>query len=100
MGVVYKACDTHLDRTVALRVILLGAAAARRRRTHRRHICTLHDVGREVDTDFLVMEFLGGQTLAARLTKVALQRAQTLEYTIQITQALDRARSEGTVHCD
>jgi serine/threonine protein kinase len=100
MGVVYKAHDTRLGRTVALKVLPAGAAAdpERRRRFEQEaravaalnhpHICTLYDIGREGDTDYLVMEFLDGQTLAARLAKGALPRAQALEYAVQIAQAL------------
>jgi serine/threonine protein kinase len=103
MGVVYKAHDTRLARTVALKVLPPGAAAdpERRRRFEQEaravaalnhpHICTLHDIGREGDTDYLVMEFLNGQTLAARLAKGALPRAQALEYAVQIAQALGPA---------
>jgi len=112
MGVVYKAHDTRLGRTVALKVLPPGAAAdpERRRRFEQEaravaalnhpHICTLHDIGREGDTDYLVMEFLDGQTLAARLAKGALLRAQALEYAVQIAQALARAHSEGIIHRD
>ena len=79
MGEVYKACDTRLDRTVALKVLKAAAApsADLRLRFEREaraitalnhpHICTLFDVGRDGDTDFLVMEYCEGETLAQRL---------------------------------
>ena len=80
MGEVYKATDTRLNRTVAIKVLPphLSEDAERRHRFEREaqtvaalnhpHLCTLYDVGREGQTDFLVMEYLEGETLAARLT--------------------------------
>src|SRR5829696_6786043 len=79
MGEVYRAVDVRLGRAVAVKVLTprstdAGALRARFEREARSiaalshpHICTLHDVGREDDTDFLVMEYLEGQTLSARL---------------------------------
>ena len=64
------------------------------------HICTLHDVGREGDTDFLVMEYLEGETLADRLQKGALPLEQALQYAIEIADALDKAHRQGIVHRD
>ncbi len=84
MGEVYKARDTRLDRTVAIKVLPEHVASdpelkqrfEREAKTisslNHPHICTLYDVGREGDTDFLVMEHLEGETLAQRLTKGAL----------------------------
>src|SRR5215471_4720915 len=84
MGEVYKAKDTRLDRTVAIKVLpahFSGDPALRERfereaRTvaalNHPHICTLHDVGHQDEIDFLVLEYLEGQTLAERLTKGAL----------------------------
>ena len=84
MGEVYKATDTRLERTVAIKVLPAHVASdpERKQRFEREaktisslnhpHICTLHDVGREGDVDFLVMEYLEGETLAGRLTKGAL----------------------------
>src|SRR5262245_52419554 len=81
MGEVYKARDTRLDRIVAIKVLPLqgGADPHARERFEREaravsalnhpHICTLHDIGREDNVDYLVMEFLEGQTLTARLAK-------------------------------
>ncbi len=112
MGEVYKARDTRLGRTVAVKVLLEGAAADPDRR-HRfeqearaasalnhPHICVLHDVGREGDTDFLVLEYLEGQTLAQRLRKGPLPFEQALEYAAQIADALARAHRNGIVHRD
>src|SRR5215510_1539043 len=79
MGEVYKARDTRLDRTVAIKVLPAHVSddPALRERFEREartvaglnhpHICTLHDVGHQDGTDFLVMEFLDGETLAQRL---------------------------------
>ena len=89
MGEVYKARDTRLERTVAIKVLPshLSSSPESRQRFEREaktisqlshpHICALYDVGREGDTDFLVMEYLEGETLAARLDKGALPAAPT-----------------------
>jgi len=81
MGEVYRATDTRLGRTVAIKILArdLGSAPGLRARFEREahtisqlahaHICTLYDVGREGEIDFLVMEYLEGPTLAAMLTK-------------------------------
>ena len=112
MGEVYKARDTRLGRTVAIKVLPPGAAAdpERRRRFEQEaravaalnhpHICTLYDIGRDGETDYLVMELVAGETLAARLTKGPLPRAQAIELATQMAQALARAHGEGIVHRD
>ena len=64
------------------------------------HICTLYDVGREGDTDYLVMELLEGETLAHRLEKGPLPVAEVLTLGAQIADALDRAHRAGVVHRD
>ncbi|HEY3205036.1 MAG TPA: protein kinase, partial [Thermoanaerobaculia bacterium] len=64
------------------------------------HICALYDVGREGETEYLVMEYLEGETLAARLAKGALPLEQTLRYGIEIADALDKAHRQGIVHRD
>jgi eukaryotic-like serine/threonine-protein kinase len=64
------------------------------------HICTLHDVGQQDGIDFLVMEYLEGQTLAERLEKGALPLNQALQYAFQIADALDKAHRQGIVHRD
>jgi len=112
MGEVYKARDTRLGRTVAIKVLPPGAAASpeRRRRFEQEaravsslnhpHICTSHDIGRDGETDYLVMEFVQGETLAARLARGLLPRGQALEYASQMAQALSKAHAEGVVHRD
>ena len=112
MGEVYRARDTRLDRAVAIKVLPahLSNDPELRLRFEREaraisslqhpNICTLHDVGREGDTDFLVMEFLEGETLAHRLEKGPLPPEQTLRFGIQIAEALDKAHRQGIVHRD
>ena len=112
MGEVYKARDTRLGRTVAIKV--LPAHGARdpqaRERLEREaravaalthpHICTLHDIGQQDGVDFLVMEYLEGDTLTARLAKGPLPVAQAIQYAVQIASALDTAHRAGLVHRD
>jgi Tol biopolymer transport system component len=112
MGEVYRARDTRLERTVAIKVLAshLSASPEVRQRFEREaktisqlshpHICALHDVGREGDTEYLVMEYLEGETLADRLLKGALPLEQTLRFGIQIADALDKAHRQGIVHRD
>src|SRR5437667_5683022 len=113
MGEVYRARDTRLDRTVAIKV-LTGALAAdtesRQRFEHEAraiaalndpHICTLHDIGRHGELDYLVLEYLEGQTLADRLRRSpGLPVDEALAIAIQIGDALDRAHRAGIVHRD
>ena len=108
MGEVYKARDTRLDRTVAIKVLPSHVASDPdlRERFEREaravaalnhlHICTLHDVGQQDGTDYPVMEYLDGQR-AQRLEKGALPLDQTLQYAIQIADALDKAHRQGIV---
>jgi Tol biopolymer transport system component/predicted Ser/Thr protein kinase len=112
MGEVYKARDTRLDRTVAIKVLPdhFADRGALRERFEREaktiaslnhpHICTLYDVGREGSTDYLVMEYIEGETLAQRLAKGALPLDQTLRYAIEIADALDKAHRKGITHRD
>src|SRR5438552_11594951 len=112
MGEVYRARDTRLERTVALKVLPehLTSDPDLRQRFEREaktisqishpHICALYDVGREGDRDYLVMEYLEGETLAARLDKGALPAEQLLRYGIEIADALDKAHRLGIVHRD
>src|SRR5882672_9905755 len=112
MGEVYRARDTRLERTVAIKVLPphLSDDATLRQRFEREakaisslnhpHICVLHDVGRQDGTDFLVMEYLEGETLAKRLEKGPLSLAQVLQFGIQIADALDKAHRNGVVHRD
>ena len=112
MGEVYKARDTRLDRTVAIKVLTAHVASDPdlRQRFEREaravaalnhpHICTLHDIGQQDGIDFLVMEYLEGQTLGERLGKGALPLDQALQYAIQMADALDKAHRKGIVHRD
>jgi len=112
MGEVFRARDTRLGREVAVKVLPshLSASPEFRARFEREaktvsslnhpHICTLFDVGREGDTDYLVMELVEGETLAQRLEKGALPAADVLRFGGQIADALDRAHRAGVVHRD
>src|SRR5713101_2227003 len=112
MGEVYKARDTRLDRTVAIKVLPIHLAdrAELRERFEREartiaslnhpHICTLHDIGQQDGIDFLVMEYLEGETLAQRLLKGPLPLEQLLQYAIEIADALDKAHRKGVTHRD
>ena len=112
MGEVYNSRDTRLDRTVAIKVLPAQFAADPqfRERFDREaktisqlshpHICTLHDVGRQDGIDYLVLEYLEGQTLAERLQNGALPLDQALQCAIQIAGALDNAHRHGIVHRD
>jgi eukaryotic-like serine/threonine-protein kinase len=112
MGEVYRARDTRLDRIVAIKVLPthLTDHPERRMRLEREaraaaslnhpHICTLHDIGRQDDTDYLVMEFLEGETLAQRLRKGALPLDDALRFGTQIADALDKAHQNGVIHRD
>jgi len=113
MGEVYRARDTRLDRTVAIKVLppQLAADPQLRERFEREaraisslqhpHICALFDVGRDCDHEFLVLEFLEGETLADRLARTgAMPVADALKIGIEICDALDRAHRSGTVHRD
>src|SRR3954470_11957681 len=102
MGEVYKARDTRLDRTVAIKILpdQLSDDAHFRERFEREartisqlddpHICALYDVGNEQGTSYLVMQYLEGETLAARLLKGALLTANALKFGLQIASALDK----------
>ena len=112
MGEVYQARDTRLDRVVAIKIVSseIGSSPELRERFEREartvaslnhpHICTLHDVGHQDGTDFLVMEYLEGETLEQRLKKGALPLEQALQIGIQIAGALDKAHRAGIVHRD
>src|SRR5215831_1753146 len=112
MGEVYKAYDKRLDRTVAIKVLPAHVAhdPESRERFQREaravaalnhpNICTLHDFGSQGGIDFLVMEYLEGETMAARLVKGPLPIDQALRYAFQIASALDKAHRAGIVHRD
>jgi len=112
MGEVYKAKDTRLDRTVALKVLPshLSSDPDLRRRFEREaraisslshpNICTLFDVGQHEGLEYIVMEYLEGQTLADRLNSGPLPLEEVYRYAIDIADALDRAHRSGIVHRD
>src|SRR2546425_4767499 len=112
MGEVYKARDTRLDRTVAIKVLpsQLAADPQFRERFDREaraisqlthpHICTLYDIGHQDGTDFLVMEYLEGETLADRLAKGPLSPEQVLRTAGEIAGALDKAHRQSLIHRD
>jgi serine/threonine-protein kinase len=112
MGEVYRARDTRLDRIVAIKVLPahLADRSELRERFDREaktiaslnhpHICTLYDTGHQDRIDYLVMEYLEGETLAQRLQKGALPIQQVLQYAIEISDALDKAHRKGVTHRD
>ncbi len=112
MGEVYRARDTRLERTVAIKILPdhLSDRAELRERFEREaktiaslnhpHICTLYDTGHQDGTEFLVMEYLEGETLAQRLAKGPLPIQQVLQYAIEIADALDKAHRKGITHRD
>jgi Tol biopolymer transport system component len=112
MGEVYRAKDTRLDRTVAVKILpghLSDNPEAKQRfdrearaisSLNHPNICTMHDVGHQDGIDFLVMEFLEGETLASRLLKGPLATELVLRYGIEICEGLERAHKSGVVHRD
>ena len=112
MGEVYRAKDTRLERSVAIKVLPqhLSSSPEVRQRFEREaktisqlshsHICALYDVGNQDGVEYLVMELLEGETLADRLGKGSLPLEQTLRYGTEIADALDKAHRQGIVHRD
>ncbi|MBZ5557804.1 MAG: serine/threonine-protein kinase [Acidobacteriia bacterium] len=112
MGEVYKARDTRLDRTVAVKVLPASLAAdpERRERFEREaravsalnhpNICTLYDIGHQDGVDYLVMELIEGESLESRLTKGPLPLDQVLRLGTEIADALSKAHRQGIVHRD
>jgi eukaryotic-like serine/threonine-protein kinase len=112
MGEVYRARDTRLDRTVAIKILTQGLADTPevRQRFEREaravsslshpHICVLYDVGNQDGIEYLVMEYLEGETLAARIAKGPLSTTDLLRFASQISDALDKAHRQGIVHRD
>ncbi len=112
MGEVYRARDTQLPRMVAIKVLPahLSSDLSRKQRFEREaqaisslqhpHICTLYDVGHQGGTDFLVMEYLEGETLSSRLARGPLPPEQTLRYGTEVADALDAAHHRGIIHRD
>jgi Tol biopolymer transport system component len=112
MGAVYRARDTRLGRTVAIKVLSDGRLADPEARArfdqeavaisalNHPHICTLHDVGHHDGMAYLVMEHVEGETLAARLARGRVSRSEALAYAIDLASALDTAHRRGIVHRD
>src|SRR5271170_6393914 len=112
MGEVYRATDVRLGRDVAVKILPahLSSNSAARQRFEREaktisglnhpNICTLFDVGHQDGLDFIVMEYLAGETLETRLGKGALPLEQVLQYGSQIARGLDKAHRHGITHRD
>jgi serine/threonine protein kinase len=112
MGEVYRARDTRLNRIVAIKVLSahLADRSELRERFEREartiaslnhpHICTLFDIGQQDGVDYLVMEYLEGETLSQRLNKGPLPLEQVLQFAIEISDALDKAHRKGVTHRD
>jgi serine/threonine protein kinase len=112
MAEVYRARDTRLDRTVAIKVLpghLSDDPEARQRfereaksisSLNNTNVCTLHDVGKHDSIDFLVMEFLEGETLADRLRRGPLPGDQVLKIGAEVCDGLDKAHRCGVIHRD
>src|SRR4051812_28971291 len=112
MGEVYKATDTRLNRTVAIKVLppqFIHTPEMKQRfdreaqviaGLNHPNICTLFDVGSEGGTDFLVMEYLEGDTLAARIATGPIPLDEALKIGIQIADALEKAHGQGITHRD
>src|SRR5271155_1287920 len=112
MGEVYRALDLRLDRAVAIKVLAshLSSSPELKQRMEREaraisalnhpQICHLYDIGSQDGTDYLVMEFLEGETLAERLRKGGLPLPEVLKIAISIAEALTAAHRQGIVHRD
>ena len=112
MGEVYRARDTRLERSVAIKILpaQFSSDPVHKQRFEREakaishlnhpHICVLHDIGHQDGIDYLVMECVEGETLAKRLEKGPLPLEQVLKLGAQIADALDKAHRSGVVHRD
>jgi hypothetical protein len=112
MGEVYRAVDTRLNRTVAVKILpphrpedpeprfLFRREAEIISSLNHPHICTMHDIGVQDGIDYLVMEYIEGQTLQQRLARGPIPVDQALGYAVQIVDALDKAHRRGIVHRD
>lgn len=112
MGEVYKAKDTRLDRTVAIKILpehVAGMPDFKQRfereakaisSLNHASICTLYDIGHHDGYDFLVMEFLEGETLASRLGRGPVPYTEMLRIAIEVASALDSAHRQGLIHRD
>src|ERR1700736_3578193 len=112
MGEVYRARDTRLERTVAIKILpaQFSSDPVHKQRFEREaksvsslnhpNICVLYDVGHQEDMDYLVMECIEGETLAKRLERGALPTEQALKIGTEIADGLDKAHRSGVVHRD
>ena len=112
MGVVYKARDTHLDRLVAIKILPPDKVADRDRRLrfvqeaktasalNHPGIVTIHDIAQHDGVDFIAMEFVPGRTLDRVIPRRGLRLNETVDYGIQIADALAAAHAAGIVHRD
>jgi eukaryotic-like serine/threonine-protein kinase len=112
MGEVYRARDTRLDRTVAIKVLpqqLADTLEARQRferearaisALNHPHICTLFDVGSQDGTEYIVMEYLEGETLAERLKRGPVPLDALLKNAIELADALEKAHKASLIHRD
>src|SRR5262245_61060782 len=112
MGVVYKAHDTHLDRPVAIKVLPADKVAdpGRKQRfvqeakaasaLNHPNIVTIHDIRSDGGVDFIVMEYIEGQTLNEVIAPKGMRAAQALKYAVQIADALAKAHGAGIIHRD
>src|SRR6516165_4498522 len=110
MGEVYRARDTRLDRTVAIKILpahLADNPEAKQRfdrearaisSLNHPNICILHDVGHQDGIDYLIMEYLEGETLSDHLLKGPLPPERVLKYSIEICEGLERAHKSGVIH--
>jgi hypothetical protein len=112
MGEVYRAWDTRLERTVAIKILPTHFSSSPEAAQHfereaktisklnHPHICILHDIGSDSGLNYLVMECIEGETLASRLQRGPLQLREALKYGSEIADALDKAHRCGVVHRD
>src|SRR5499433_1219131 len=112
MGEVYRARDTRLDRTVAIKVLVsqLSSSPELKQRFEREakaisalnhpYICSLYDIGSQDGTEYMVMEFLDGETLAERLRHGVLPLELTLKIGMEVSEALEVAHRAGIIHRD
>lgn len=112
MGEVYRAVDTRLGRDVAIKALPASASAADAERArllrearilsglNHPHICTLYDIGSSDGLDYLVMEYVEGETLQSRLSRGPLPVPRVLKFSLQIADALDAAHRHGIIHRD
>src|SRR5258708_18453914 len=108
-GEVYKARDTRLDRTVAVKILPSSDPELRVRfereakaiaALQHPHICTLYELGHQDGTDYFVMEYLEGETLAAHIARGPLKIDDALTIAVETAGALDKAHRAGIVHRD